>query len=142
MSHLSQVRLLPLNTNIDARSGRLTAVEGDLEIPFSIQRIFYVYGVTPGDERGGHAHPHTDQLLIGLAGGLRVEVRSPDEARDFELTDAGVGLYLPRMLWVRLYDFATEGVCLVLASTHYAQGEVIRDWSEYVARAGSRALAG
>ena len=138
MTDLSRVRLVPLNTNVDARSGRLTAVEGESEIPFMIHRIFYVYNVVEGDERGGHAHPGTEQFLIALGGSLNVDVMSPLEKQTFHLDDPAVGLYLPPMLWVRLYDFSAGAFCFVAASTHYAEGEVIRDWDLYIQRASLR----
>jgi hypothetical protein len=134
LTDLAGVRLVSLKTNVDAR-GRLTAVEGESEIPFPIHRIFYVYDVVTGDERGGHAHPGTEQFLIGLAGSLKVDVMSPTASQTFDLDDPGVGLYLPPMLWVRLYDFTPGAVCFAAASTHYAEGEVIRDWNAYLERA-------
>lgn len=131
MTDLSGVRLISLHTNADGR-GSLTAIEGTIDVPFEIRRIFYVHDVQSGHERGGHAHPHTEQLLIGLGGGLSVDVCSPSAKQTYRLDDPSQGLYVPEMLWVRLYDFTPGGVCLAAASTHYANGEVIRDWDEYV----------
>lgn len=134
---LSRVRLVVLNTHKDGR-GRLTAVEGESEIPFPIHRIFYVYDVVEGDERGGHAHPATEQLLIALSGSLNVDVMSPTSSRAFHLDDPGVGLYLPAMVWVRLHNFSAGAVCFAAASTHYAAGEVIRDWDLYLQHASMK----
>ena len=136
MIDLRGVRLVALNSSADPR-GRLTAIEGVTDVPFEIARVFYVHDVEPGHERGGHAHPYTEQLLIGLGGGLSVDVCSPSERITYCLDDPTRGLYVPEMLWVRLYAFSPGGVCLAIASTHYANGDVIRDWNEYL-----RAAAG
>jgi hypothetical protein len=141
LTDLSQVKLVTLRTNVDARSGRLTAVEGESEIPFPIRRIFYVYDVAPGDERGGHAHPATEQFLIAFGGSLDIDISSPTATQSFHLDNPGLGLYLPEMLWVRLHHFSPGALCFAAASTHYAEGDVIRSWDEYLlsARTWSKA---
>ena len=141
MTDLSSVRLVTLNTHAVPR-GRLTAIEGESEIPFPIRRIFYVYGVVAGDERGGHAHPDTEQLLIALSGSLDVDVMSPTTTRTFHLADPGIGLYVSEMLWVRLYNFTADAVCFAAASTHYTEGHVIRSWDDYVSQAKTWSKAG
>jgi dTDP-4-dehydrorhamnose 3,5-epimerase-like enzyme len=127
---LSLVRLLDLNTHADPR-GKLTAIEGESDIPFEIRRIFYVYGVSEGAQRAGHAHPDTEQCLVAVSGSLDVEVKDLEETRTFRLDDPGKGLYVPSMLWVSLLDFSAGAVCLAAASTHYAPGDVVRDWEQY-----------
>lgn len=131
MSELSRTRIVPLTTNADTR-GVLTAAEACGEIPFEIQRIFYVYRVQPPYERGGHAHPHTEQLLIAVSGSLTIDVMDPTTKKTYHLDDPGVGLYVPAMLWTRLYAFSPDAVCLAAASSHYVPGDVIRDWDQYV----------
>lgn len=133
LTDISRVRLIPLKTHTDPR-GNLTAIEGESDLPFSIQRLFYVYGVTSGDERAGHAHPDTEQCLIAIHGALDVNVRSPQDERSFHLDDPRTGLYVPPMLWVRLYNFTPGAVCLAAASTHYEPERVLRDWGEYTRR--------
>lgn len=131
MSDLARVRLVPLTTSTDPR-GALTAVEGGGDVPFEIRRIFYVYGVQPPYERARHAHPDTEQFLIAVAGSLTIDVADPYDTHTYHLDDPGVGLYVPAMLWIRLYDFTPDAVCLAAASTHYVPGDVIRVWDEYV----------
>jgi hypothetical protein len=140
LTEMSRVRLIPLKTHADPR-GKLTAIEGEADIPFAIQRLFYVYGVADGGDRAGHAHPDTEQCLIAISGALEVEVRSPNETKQFRLDDAGVGLYVPPMLWVTLSKFTPGGVCLAAASTHYVPADVIRDWDDYRRRAGDAGRA-
>lgn len=137
LGNISLVRLIQLNTHADSR-GKLTAIEGDSDIPFEIRRLFYVHDVAPATARAAHAHPDTEQCLIAISGALDVEVRSPDSSTRFHLDDRAIGLYVPAMLWVTLDNFSSGAVCLGAASTHYVPGDVIRDWDAYLRLANAR----
>jgi hypothetical protein len=115
----------------------LTVLEGEVDIPFPIQRIFSVYRVQPPYERGGHAHPDTELLLMCVSGQMKVDVSDPSATQTFELNDPSYGLYVPEMIWTRLYAFTPDAVCVAAASTHYENSDVIRDWHEYLRAAGS-----
>jgi dTDP-4-dehydrorhamnose 3,5-epimerase-like enzyme len=130
------VRWISLTTHSDSR-GRLTAIEGESQIPFAIARLFYLYGVAPGAERAAHAHPSTEQCLIAVSGALEVRVADSTNATSYRLDDPTVGLYIPPMTWVTLQNFTPYAVCLAVASTHYEQATVIRDWNEYLARSAA-----
>ncbi len=132
---IAAVRWLEFMDNIDER-GRLTAVEGEISLPFSIARVFYVHQVRPGEDRGGHAHRDTDQVLTALGGSLDVVVSDGRTHRRYRLDHPGRGIYLPRMIWVRMYDFSPGCACLVFASTHYDQSMSIRTWQEYLQELG------
>lgn len=121
---------------IDER-GRLTAIEGNHHTPFAIERVFYVHQVTPGIDRGGHAHRDTDQVITVVHGSLKVGVSNGKSVRSFVLDHPGRGLYVPRMIWVRLYDFSAGGVCLVLASTKYDRSKSIRTWENFLEARGA-----
>lgn len=112
--------------------GRLTAIEGEEHIPFQIARVFYVHQVVPCVARGGHAHRDTDQVLVGIHGSLQVDVSDGKEINTFLLDDAGKGIYVPRMLWIHMYNFSPDGVCLILANTKYDMSKSIRTWDEYL----------
>jgi hypothetical protein len=109
----------------------LTAIESGLDVPFEIRRIFFIRDVR--GERGGHAHRATHQLLVPIAGTFSVEVSDGSESASYSMHDPHRGLYLPPMTWVRLSEFTTRAICLVLADTHYADASYIRDWDEFVA---------
>ena len=113
--------------------GSLTAVEGEHDVPFPIARVFYMHDVTPGADRGGHAHRDTDQVAIAVHGSLKLCLADGDTAITVVLDDPRWGVTLPRMTWTRLYDFSSDGVCLILASTHYDMSRSIRDWPAYLA---------
>jgi len=132
---IAAVRWLEFMDSIDER-GRLTAVEGEISLPFAIKRVFYVHQVRPGEDRGGHAHRDTDQVLTVLGGSLDVVVSDGREHRRYRLDHPGWGIYLPRMIWVRMYDFSPGSACLVFASTHYDRSMSIRTWREYLQELG------
>jgi len=133
MAKLAGARTVEIPTHRDAR-GFLSAMETEAEVPFPIRRIYYVYGVAPPFERGGHAHPDTDQLLVCLHGTMRVYLRDALHCATYDLARPSLGLFIPAMIWARLYDFTPETVCLAAASTHYDPPKVIRDWDEYLRR--------
>jgi len=132
---LARARTIELPTHRDPR-GSLTAIEAGSDVPFDIHRIFYLYEVAEPYERGGHAHPNTEQLLICMHSSMRVDLMDGVSCETFTLARPNVGLYVPAMVWTRLYDFTPETVLVVAASTHYDEPTVIRQWDEYVERLG------
>ena len=116
--------------------GSLTAIEGALDIPFEIERVFYMHDIAPGSDRGGHAHRDTDQLAVAVHGTVHLRVSDGRSARLILLDDPTWGLLLPRMTWTRLMHFSPGAVCVVLASTHYDMSQSIRSWGAYLAERG------
>lgn len=127
---LADVCWVALPHSVDAR-GVLTAIESGRDIPFEIQRVFYLHGTPDGIERGGHAHRDTRQVLIPVAGQLSVDLSNATETRSFRLADPNQGLFVPAMTWVRLYEFSEGAVCLVLADTHYDRAKSLRSWGDF-----------
>lgn len=128
---LTEVRWIDLPSATDER-GVLTAVEATKDIPFPISRIFYMHSTPAGVERGGHAHRDTCQVVIPIAGRFRMDLSDGTATRSFRLLDKKKGLYVPPMIWVRLYEFSSLAVALVLADTHYDQSRSLRTWSDYL----------
>ena len=126
---LSVVRWIDLPSHSDAR-GVLTSVEGEADIPIDIKRVFFVHGAAA--DRGGHAHRDTDQVVLAVAGRLKIEVSNGIDSAEYELLDITKGLFVPRMLFVRLRAFTENAVCCVLANTHYDRSRSIRSWAEYL----------
>lgn len=133
--NFDEIRWIDFQDIIDER-GRLTAIEEVNHIPFSIKRIFYVHQVTPGIDRGGHAHHDTDQVITAVHGSLKIDVSDGKTTRTFILDTPNKGVYVPRMFWIRLYDFQNDGVCLVVASTIYDMNKSYRTWSDYLSARG------
>ena len=128
------------NSTFDSR-GTLTAIEGNASIPFEIKRIFYMHDVPVGEDRGGHAHRYTKQLLIACHGS--VDIVCSDGVNEFSITldDPSSGILVPEMTWTNLKNFRNGAVCLVLADTSYVMAHSIRNWTEYltVKNLGSKA---
>src|SRR4051812_13378468 len=101
------VRWIALPRVQDAR-GTLGAIETGRDIPFPIKRVFYVHGVQ--GERGGHAHAATRQFIVPVAGSFAIEASDGAVSTVHVLDDAHRGLYVPPMIWLRLYDFSPSAV--------------------------------
>ena len=127
-----QVEMLEFTEKGDER-GHLVIVEGNRDIPFDIQRIFYIYGSDVDVVRGQHANRRTEFVLINVAGTSKVRVRDGkgNEAL-YSLNRPHTGIYLPNMIWKDMLDFSEDSVLLVLASEHYDPEEYIRDYDEFV----------
>lgn len=109
---MRNIRWLDFQDAIDDR-GRLTAIEGDNHIPFQIARVFYVHQVSEKTDRGGHAHRDTDQVLTCICGSMKVDTSDGSGVSTFVLDNPAKGIYVPRMVYVRLYDFSLGAVLLV-----------------------------
>ncbi len=133
--NLNHVRWLNFQDITDDR-GRLTAIEGHIHTPFSIARVFYVHQVVPGVDRGGHAHKGTDQVIVGIHGSLNIDVSDGASLKTYVLNNPGRGIFVPRMIWIRMYNFSSGTVCLVLANTKYDRSKSIRTWKEYLTAQG------
>ncbi|MGO9885304.1 MAG: sugar 3,4-ketoisomerase [Solirubrobacteraceae bacterium] len=111
--------------------GNLTFIEGGVHVGFDIERIYYLYDVPGGAERGGHAHKTLHQLLIALSGSFDVHVVTGRERQSFHLNRAYCGLYIPPMNWREIDNFSGGSVCLALASARFNESDYIRDYDEY-----------
>jgi dTDP-4-dehydrorhamnose 3,5-epimerase-like enzyme len=126
---LADIRWIDIDHQDDDR-GTLTAIER-AALPFEIRRIFYMHRVPSGRERGAHAHRHTQQGVIAVAGAFAIDVSDGTEQATYVMDDPNRCLYLPAMVWVRLHGFTPATVALVLCDTAYNPQHVIRDWDEY-----------
>lgn len=113
------------------RRGNLTFIEGGQHIPFDIKRVYYLYDVPGGAERGGHAHRDLHQIIIAMGGSFDVLLRDGYRNRRFQLNRSYYGLYVPPMVWRELDNFSSGSVCLVLASEHFEEGDYYRDWAGF-----------
>lgn len=135
MSPLSQVRIIDL-PKIQEPRGNLTFIEGGRHVGFDIKRIYYLYDVPGGAERGGHAHKELQQLIIAMSGSFDVVLSDGIERKRFHLNRPYYGLYVPTMLWRELDNFSSGSVCMVLASNYYDERDYYRDYGEFLKAAG------
>jgi hypothetical protein len=106
--------------------GKLCVLERSTGVPFNIERVYYLYDVSTGSERGGHAHLQLRQLLIPLSGSFSVRVVSRSGSAEYRLSDPSRALYIGSYVWRELIDFSSGAVCLVLASRAYDESDYIR----------------
>ena len=130
MSIQDKIKILEFPDLGDER-GNLVVVEGEQQIPFSINRVFYIYGSDDTVVRGQHANRESEFVLINVSGTSKVRVDDGNEEYVVELNRPRMGLYLPTMLWKDMYEFSEDSILLVLASTHYDGNEYIRNYKEY-----------
>lgn len=132
MHNINLVRMLDFPEHGDQR-GQLVIAEGEKDIPFAIQRIFYIYGSDADVVRGQHANRNSEFVLINVAGSSKVKVMDgKGNEIIYVLNRPRTGIYLPSMVWKEMYDFSPDSVLLCLASTHYDGKEYIRDYDEFV----------
>ena len=112
--------------------GKLVVVEGGMDIPFDIKRVFYIYGSDSTVIRGCHANIDSEFVLINVAGKSKVKITDGKNVDIVSLDKPMDGLYLPKMIWKEMYEFSPDSVLLVLANTHYNGKEYIRDYNEYL----------
>lgn len=112
--------------------GKLVVIEGGIEIPFNIKRVFYIYGSDSTVVRGQHANRKSEFVLINVAGKSKVRITDGKDESIIELDRPMMGVYIPKMIWKDMYDFSPDSVLLCLASTHYDGQEYIREYAEYI----------
>ena len=114
------------------RSGNLTSVEDMTSIPYSVKRIYYLYDVPGGAERGGHAHRNLHQLIVAASGCFDVVLDDGRNKKVVELNRPYYGLYIVPGIWRELINFSSGAICLVLASEKYDAADYIRDYEEFI----------
>jgi dTDP-4-dehydrorhamnose 3,5-epimerase-like enzyme len=132
MNTINDIKLI-LFPQVGDERGSLVIVEGGKDIPFEIQRVFYIYGSDENVVRGQHANHTTDFMLINVSGTSKVKiVDGHNVAYVVHLDKPHYGIYLPHMRWKDMYDFSPDSVLLALANTHYDPTDYIRDFDEFL----------
>jgi dTDP-4-dehydrorhamnose 3,5-epimerase-like enzyme len=132
---IDDCRIIALPKISDPR-GNLTFVENSAHIPFNIQRVYYLYDVPGGAERGGHAHKGLQQLIIAMSGSFDVVLDDGREKKRIHLNRSYNGLYVCPMIWRELDNFSSGSVCMVLASNRYEEDDYFRSYDEYLTAQG------
>lgn len=129
---IEKCEIVDLPKIADSR-GNLTFVEGGRHAPFEIARVYYLYDVPVGGERGGHAHKELEQLFVAVSGSFDVVLDDGCNKKRVHLDRPDSGLYVCPMIWRELDSFSSGSVCMVLASHLYDEGDYFRDYSEFAA---------
>lgn len=124
-------RLINLPKIADPR-GNLTIAEERKDIPFDIKRVYWVYDVPSGENRGGHAHRQCSEFIVAVSGSFTVTLSNGTEQKTYLLNHPYQGLLVGTGIWRTLDDFSSGAVCLVLASERFAEDDYIRDFDQYL----------
>jgi len=128
---LTDCRMVDL-PKINEPRGNLTFIEGGRHIPYEIKRVYYLYDVPGGAERGGHAHKDLHQLIIAMSGSFDVVLNDGTQQKRFHLNRSYSGIYICPMIWRELDNFSSGSVCMVLASNFYDEADYYRNYEEFV----------
>ena len=123
--------ILPLS-KIHNRAGNITIVEGQENIPFDVRRIYYLYDIPGGEDRGGHAHKELHQLIVAASGSFNVLLDDGQNKKIITLNRPDYGLMIVPGIWRELFEFSSGAICLVLASQKYDQGDYLRSYEQFV----------
>jgi oxalate decarboxylase/phosphoglucose isomerase-like protein (cupin superfamily) len=115
---------------IEDRRGNLSVIEKNT-IPFEIKRVYYLYDVPTGAERGGHAHKEQEEFIVSVSGSFDVVLNNGEEERVFSLNNPNQGLYVAQKTWRELRNFSSGAVCLVVSSGEFIEDDYIRDFDDF-----------
>lgn len=117
---------------IKNRSGNITPVHNNIEIPFAIQRVFYLYDIPGGESRGAHAHKECHQFLIAASGSFEVLLDDGKTKRIIQLNRPYVGLHIVPGIWASEINFSSGSICLVFASHLYNEADYLRSYEDFL----------
>lgn len=114
------------------RAGNLTALENNDNIPFEIKRVYYLYDVPGGEDRGGHAHYELQQFIVAVSGAFDVLLNDGINKKVVHLDRPYIGLHILPGIWRELLNFSSGAICLVLASHKYEEEDYIREYNQFI----------
>ncbi len=129
-SRINGTKIISL-PKIEDRRGNLSVIENDI-VPFEIKRVYYLYDVPSGAERGGHAHKNLKQFLVALSGSFDVVLKDGEKEEIVTLNKPYEGLLINPGIWRELQNFSSGSVCLVVASEVFIEEDYIRDFDEFM----------
>ncbi len=130
MSTLQNCKILSIPKIEDPR-GNLSVIENNV-IPFEIKRVYYLYDVPSGAERGGHSHKEQQEFLVALSGSFDVILNDGKEVKTITLNKPFEGLLITNGIWRELKNFSSGAVCLVIASDVFDEDDYIREFEEFL----------
>lgn len=128
---MQKVEIIQLPKFEDPR-GNLSFIEELKQIPFKIERTYWIYDVPGGQTRGGHAFKEQQELIVALSGSFDVVVDNGNTKETFSLNRSYYGLYVPPGIWRQMQNFSTNSLALVLSSTAFDETDYIREYDEFI----------
>ena len=113
-------------------SGNITAIENNIHIPFAVNRVFYLYDIPGGEDRGAHSHMDCHQFLVAASGSFEVLLDDGKVKKTVMLNQPFRGLHIPPGIWASEINFSSGSICLVLASHKYEESDYVRDYNEFL----------
>jgi dTDP-4-dehydrorhamnose 3,5-epimerase-like enzyme len=135
--NINDAHIIDLPKILDRR-GNLSIIEEFKNIPFKIERTYWIYDVPGGEARGGHAYKENQEFIVALSGSFDVVLDDGKEKKTFSLNRSYYGLYVPKGLWREMNNFSTNSLALVLASTAYDKGDYIRSYERFIQTSDER----
>ena len=136
---IDDCKIIELPRFLDAR-GNLSFVEQLNHIPFEIKRTYWIYDVSGGEERGGHAYRQNEEFIVALSGAFDVVVDDGQQKKTFALNRSYYGLYVPNGLWREMNNFSTNSLALEFGSTHYDKADYIRSYDVFLKLKGNEEI--
>ena len=128
---VNDCNIVELDRHHSQRKGDISVVENGKEVPFDVKRIYYLYDVPGGADRGGHAHKELYQLIVAASGAFTVELDDGTNKKAFTLNRPYQGLLIKPGIWRTLTDFSSGSICMVLASEKYDEKDYIRNYNDF-----------
>ena len=127
---INNVKLIELSKISDPR-GNLSVIEEFKDVPFKVERTYWIYDVPGGESRGGHAYRENEEFIVALSGSFDVILDDGIVKQIYSLNRSYYGLYVPKGIWREMVNFSTNSLAFVLASTKYDADDYIRDYDEF-----------
>ena len=116
---------------INTENGNITSINNNLDIPFEVKRVFYIFDIPGGESRGFHAHKTCHQFLVAASGSFEVLLDDGRAQKMVQLNRPFTGLHIPPGIWASEMNFSSGSICLVLASHEYDENDYIRNYNQY-----------
>jgi len=130
-SEIQNCNVLEL-TKIHNTAGNITIIQNDDILSFDVRRVYYLYDIPGGSERGGHAHKALYQLIVAASGSFDLIIDDGRNRNTIQLNRPYFGLLIVPGIWREIVNFSSGAICLVLASEKYQPDDYIRDYSEFI----------
>ena len=121
--------------NLGDHRGSLVVAEANRNIPFNIQRLYYIFAAQPDVPRGFHAHKELQQIAFCIQGSCKMLMNNGKEKQEVLIGQSNKGLFIPPMVWHEMHDFSEDCILLVLASDHYDESDYIRNYDQFLEEA-------
>lgn len=129
---MAKPKIIELARHFDPR-GNLSVIEEYKDIPFKIERTYWIYDVPGGEARGGHAYRENEEFIVALSGSFDVILDDGKDKQTFHLNRSYYGLYVPQSIWREMDNFSTNSLALILASTKFDANDYICDYESFKA---------